>query len=101
MRFPGDVGANDGRNFVNGSHRDMDAANLAGLAVEQRKHSVLVCSASALLRNAFDAANVGFVNFDRADSFPVAALAGLVRARLALPQLAKTDWLAFAAAVRT
>lgn len=36
-----------------------------------------------------------------ADSFPVAALAGLVRARLALPQLAKTDWLAFAAAVRT
>jgi len=36
-----------------------------------------------------------------ADSFPVAALAGLIRARLALPQLAKTDWLALAAAVRT
>lgn len=36
-----------------------------------------------------------------ADSSPVAALAGLVRARLALPQLAATDWLAFAAAVRT
>lgn len=36
-----------------------------------------------------------------ADSFPVAALAGLVRGRLALPQLAKTDWVAFAAAVRT
>jgi hypothetical protein len=36
-----------------------------------------------------------------ADSFPVAALAGLVRARLALPQLAKTDWLAFAEAART
>jgi hypothetical protein len=36
-----------------------------------------------------------------ADSFPVAALAGLVRARLARPQLAMADWVAFAAAVRT
>lgn len=36
-----------------------------------------------------------------ADSFPVSALAELVRARLALPQLGKTDWVAFAAAVRT
>jgi hypothetical protein len=36
-----------------------------------------------------------------ADSFPVAALAGLVRARLALPQLAETDWLVLSAGVRT
>ena len=36
-----------------------------------------------------------------ADSFPVATLARLVRARLARPQLAMTDWLAFAGAVRT
>lgn len=36
-----------------------------------------------------------------ADSFPAAALARLVRARLALPQLGQTDWLAFAAAVKT
>ena len=36
-----------------------------------------------------------------ADSFPVTALAGLVRAKLAQPQLAKADWVAFAAANRT
>jgi len=36
-----------------------------------------------------------------ADSFPVAALAGLVKARLARPQLDKTDWVALSVAVRT
>ena len=36
-----------------------------------------------------------------ADSFPVVALADLVRARLARPQLAAADWVAFSAAART
>ena len=36
-----------------------------------------------------------------ADSFPVAALAGLVRARLARPQLDMADWVALSAAIRT
>ena len=36
-----------------------------------------------------------------ADSFPVVALADLVRARLARPQLARTDWVALSAAART
>jgi Domain of unknown function (DUF309) len=36
-----------------------------------------------------------------ADSFPVAALAALIRAKLARPQLAKADWVAFAVAGRT
>ena len=36
-----------------------------------------------------------------ADWFPVAALAALIKAKLERPQLAKTDWVAFAAAGRT
>ena len=36
-----------------------------------------------------------------ADSFPVAALAALIRGKLARPQLAKTDWVALAVAGRT
>ena len=36
-----------------------------------------------------------------ADCFPVAALAALIKAKLERPQLAKTDWVAFAAAIRT
>jgi len=36
-----------------------------------------------------------------ADSFPVAALAALVRGKLARPQLAKADWVALAVAGRT
>ena len=36
-----------------------------------------------------------------ADSFPVAALAGLIKARLERPLLAKADWVAFGAASRT
>ena len=35
------------------------------------------------------------------DSFPVAALAALIRGKLARPQLAKTDWVALAVAGRT
>jgi hypothetical protein len=36
-----------------------------------------------------------------ADSFPVAALTGLVEARLARPQLDKTEWVTFSLATRT
>jgi hypothetical protein len=36
-----------------------------------------------------------------ADFFPVAALAALIKAKLERPQLAKTDLIAFAAAIRT
>ena len=36
-----------------------------------------------------------------ADCFPVAALAALIKAKLERPPLAKTDWVAFAAAGRT
>jgi predicted metal-dependent hydrolase len=36
-----------------------------------------------------------------ADSFPVAALVALIKAKLARPLLAKTDWVAFAATSRT
>ena len=36
-----------------------------------------------------------------ADCFPVAALTALIKAKLERPQLAKTDWVAFAAAIRT
>ena len=36
-----------------------------------------------------------------ADGFPVAALAGLLKARLERPLLAKADWVAFGAAGRT
>ena len=36
-----------------------------------------------------------------ADCFPVAALAALIKAKLERPQLAKADWVAFAAASRT
>jgi len=36
-----------------------------------------------------------------ADGFPVAALAGLIKARLERPLLAKADWVAFGAASRT
>ena len=36
-----------------------------------------------------------------ADSFPVAALTELVRARLARPQLDMADWVAFSAVIRT
>ena len=36
-----------------------------------------------------------------ADGFPVAALAALIKAKLARPQLTKADWVAFAAAGRT
>ena len=36
-----------------------------------------------------------------ADSFPVAALAGLIKARLARPQLDMTAWVAFSAVART
>ena len=36
-----------------------------------------------------------------ADCFPVAALAALIKAKLERPQLDKTDWVAFAAAIRT
>ena len=36
-----------------------------------------------------------------ADSFPVAALAALIRGKLARPQLAKADWVALAVAGRT
>ncbi|UPK04665.1 DUF309 domain-containing protein [Bradyrhizobium sp. 170] len=36
-----------------------------------------------------------------ADCFPVAALAGLIKAKLARPLLSTTDWVAFAAAGRT
>jgi len=36
-----------------------------------------------------------------ADCFPVAALVALIEAKLARPQLAKADWVAFAAAGRT
>ena len=43
--------------------------------------------------------NVGGTGF--ADSFPVAALAGLIKAKLEQPQLAKADCVAFAVAGRT
>jgi len=36
-----------------------------------------------------------------ADSFPVAALTGLLEARLARPQLDKTEWVTFSVATRT
>ncbi|MEH2523788.1 MULTISPECIES: DUF309 domain-containing protein [unclassified Bradyrhizobium] len=36
-----------------------------------------------------------------ADSFPVAALAARIKAKLALPMLTKADWVAFGAAART
>ena len=36
-----------------------------------------------------------------ADGFPVEALAELMKAKLARPQLAKADWVAFAAVGRT
>ena len=36
-----------------------------------------------------------------ADSFPVAALAGLIKARLARPQLGTADWVALSVAART
>jgi hypothetical protein len=56
----------DWRNLVNGRVRNMEAADLAGLAIKQRKNRVLVSSASAPLLNALQAANVRFVNFYRA-----------------------------------
>jgi hypothetical protein len=43
--------------------------------------------------------NAGGAGF--ADGFPVAALAALIEAKLAQPQLAMADWVAFAAAGRT
>ena len=36
-----------------------------------------------------------------ADGFPVAAMAGLIQAKLAKPLLAKADWVAFSAVPRT
>jgi hypothetical protein len=36
-----------------------------------------------------------------ADGFPAASLAGLLRARLALPSLSKADWVAIGAVGRT
>jgi hypothetical protein len=36
-----------------------------------------------------------------ADCFPVVALAALIKGKLERPQLAKTDWVAFAAAIKT
>ena len=36
-----------------------------------------------------------------ADGFPIAALTALIKAKLERPQLTKTDWVAFAAAIRT
>ena len=49
--------------------------------------------------DALDVRNASSDGF--ADCFPVAALAALIKAKLERPQLAKTDWVAFAAAIRT
>src|SRR5258706_16231581 len=68
VRLFGNVGADDGRNLVNGRVRNVEAADLAGIAIKQRKNRVLMSRASASLLNALDAANVRFVNFYRAAS---------------------------------
>ena len=49
--------------------------------------------------NALGMRNAGGDGF--ADGFPVAALAALIKAKLERPLLAKADWVAFGAAVRT
>ena len=49
--------------------------------------------------NALGMRNAGGDGF--ADGFPAAALAALIKARLERPLLAKADWVAFGAAVRT
>jgi len=65
MRLFGNVGANNRSYLIHGRGRNMEAADLAGLAIKQRKNRVLVSRASALLGNALQAANVRFVNFYR------------------------------------
>src|SRR6185437_7731722 len=69
MRFFGDVGAYDRRNLVHGSFRRMEAANLSGVAIKQRKDCVLMSCARALLRYTLQAADIGFVSLDRAAIF--------------------------------
>ena len=62
----GNVGADDWRDLVGGRTRNMEAADLAGVAIKQRKNRVFVSRASASLLNALQAANVRLVNFYRA-----------------------------------
>jgi hypothetical protein len=63
VRFFGNVGADNWRDSSTVASQHVEAADLAGIAIKQRKNGILVSGASALLSNALHASNVGFVNF--------------------------------------